>query len=1220
MTLERAANKSERLLQIEALLLTHPEGMSQSELARRLGVNRSTINRDMPDLTARFAVYETDDGRLCIDRDHYLADVRFTLHEALSLHLAARLMATSTDKQNPHAAAALRKLGIALEKLAPLISEHLKDSADVMDDAARYHDPVYLDALETLTRAWSLGRKVHLKHQLPDQSITEYIFAPYFVEPYAVGQSTHTIGWREPPGALRTFKVERIRAVKLLDEPYTIPAEFDARALLADAWGIWYTEQTPVTVRLRFHPRVATRVQETHWHRSAVTTPQPDGYLLWEAQIAEPREMLPWIRGWGGDVEVLAPEGVRKAVVKEVRRMGEVYGVSDEAPTPLYQQLWAKTNRTKTQTHPLICHLLDVAAVSQTLWDTVLTGSFRAHIAHALGLEPAQAGRLLAFWAGLHDLGKASPCFQRKYQPMEAQLDAAGLLPKRYAQETCPHGTLATRVLPALLTTETGLPERAAQTLAQALGGHHGVWPAPTLTEALTPTQLGDQTWDALRKDLFCALRNTLAPPPCTQWPTDRATANTFLTLLSGLTAVADWVGSIEMYFPYIDAPVILSRYFATANEQAQHALEKLQWTGWQPPATARAFEELFPFTPSPMQQAVVDLATQLTEPALVLIEAPTGSGKTEAALYLADTWARTLQQRGLYVAMPTMATSNQMHDRTSDFLQQRHGETITPLLIHSQARWQKDTPPPDLAIQQDTERAPERQAMTWFLPRKRSLLAPCAVGTVDQALLSVLQARHFFVRLFGLSHKTVIFDEVHAYDTYMSALFQRLLGWLRAVGASVVLLSATLPAQTRRELLAAYAGDEAEVPSVAYPALTWAMAGRVGGIPLPTLEAESRTLTLTHVQRDVTGIVGALRVALREGGCAAVICNTVARSQTVYDALKEARLVPQADLTLFHARFPFAWRDDIEKDVLARFGKRATRENGARPEKAIVVATQIIEQSLDLDFDVLLSDLAPVDLLLQRAGRLHRHPGRTRPAPVATPRLFIAVDDAGRDVPDFANDTWVYELYVLLRSYLMLRGRDALTLPQETAALIEAVYSEALLPATAAQTAKLSEAYQTWQKHEGKDMLAAQNRLVGRPAYWGLLDNTGGELEEDAPAVHQTLQALTRLGPPSVSLVCLHQTATGLNTEPDGSGTTIDLTVTPDTDLTGTLARYTISVSRHDVYNYFMQQETPQKWRDHALLADHRVAQFAAGICTLEGTNLALHLNREMGLWIEKI
>jgi len=153
--MERATGKAERLLQIEALLLEHPEGLSQAEIARRVGVNRSTVYRYLPDLTNRFAIYEADDGRLAIDRDHYLMNVRLTLHESMALHLAARLMATRTDKRNPHAAAALRKLGLALEKLAPRIAEHLCVSAEVMEDQAQRHDPVYLDVLETLTRAWS---------------------------------------------------------------------------------------------------------------------------------------------------------------------------------------------------------------------------------------------------------------------------------------------------------------------------------------------------------------------------------------------------------------------------------------------------------------------------------------------------------------------------------------------------------------------------------------------------------------------------------------------------------------------------------------------------------------------------------------------------------------------------------------------------------------------------------------------------------------------------------------------------------------------------------------------------------------------------------------------------------------------------------------------------------------------------------------------------------
>ncbi|MGC9400639.1 MAG: helix-turn-helix transcriptional regulator [Anaerolineae bacterium] len=325
---QRAANKADRLLQIEQLLLSYPEGLTQAEIARRISVHRSTVNRYLPDLTERFAVYETDDGRLMIDRDAYLTEVRFTLHEAMAVHLASRLMATRTDKHNPHAAAALRKLAAALEGLAPFVSDHVRASADVMDADARRHDPVYLEVLETLTRAWSLGRKVRLKHQMPDRQIYEYVFAPYYIEPYAVGRTTHVIGWREPPDALRTFKIERIRTAELLDEAYTIPDDFDPRKQLADAWGIWTTEAEPVEVVLRFHPRVAHRVRETQWHRSERLDEQPDGSLLWRARVAEPQEMLPWIRGWGADVEVLAPEAVRAQLKRETRRLARIYDLN----------------------------------------------------------------------------------------------------------------------------------------------------------------------------------------------------------------------------------------------------------------------------------------------------------------------------------------------------------------------------------------------------------------------------------------------------------------------------------------------------------------------------------------------------------------------------------------------------------------------------------------------------------------------------------------------------------------------------------------------------------------------------------------------------------------------------------------------------------------------------------------------------------------------------
>jgi CRISPR-associated endonuclease/helicase Cas3 len=325
--MSRAESKAERLLQLEHILLSYPEGLSKAEIARKLGVHRATVGRYIQHLTDRLPIWE-DEHLVGINRDDYLTSVRLTIHESMAVHLAARLMATRTDKHNPHAASALRKLGCALEAFSPQVSEHLRASADVMDDAARRRDLVYLDVLETLTRAWSDGRMVRVSHRLESGQVYEYAFAPYFIEPYAVGQTSHVIGWREPPGALRTFKIERIQRAEVIapPRPYTIPGDFDPRETLADAWGIWYTEAEPVEVALRFHPRVAQRVKETRWHRSERVEEQPDGSLVWRAEVAEPQEMLPWIRGWGADVVVEDPKELRESVTGESRRLAEAYG------------------------------------------------------------------------------------------------------------------------------------------------------------------------------------------------------------------------------------------------------------------------------------------------------------------------------------------------------------------------------------------------------------------------------------------------------------------------------------------------------------------------------------------------------------------------------------------------------------------------------------------------------------------------------------------------------------------------------------------------------------------------------------------------------------------------------------------------------------------------------------------------------------------------------
>ena len=321
--MNRAETKASRLLQIETLLYEHPEGFTQAELARRLGVHRSTICRNLPDVDA--PIYE-EGGRLYLDRSKYLIHVNFTLHEALSIHIACRLLVADLDRQNPNAASALRKLSIALDRRAPRISRHLARSADQIDEEAQWQDPNYLHILETLTFAWAEGHKVSIGyHKEEDEPIRQFIFSPYYIEPSAVGRSTYVFGLREPPGELRTFKIERISTADLLAETYTVPEDFDPQALLANAWGIWYTDKKPVEVVLKFNERVAQRVRETRWHRTERVSEQGDGSLIWRALIAEPQEMVPWIRGWGSDVEVLEPANLRQALTQEARKLVETY-------------------------------------------------------------------------------------------------------------------------------------------------------------------------------------------------------------------------------------------------------------------------------------------------------------------------------------------------------------------------------------------------------------------------------------------------------------------------------------------------------------------------------------------------------------------------------------------------------------------------------------------------------------------------------------------------------------------------------------------------------------------------------------------------------------------------------------------------------------------------------------------------------------------------------
>jgi len=875
------------------------------------------------------------------------------------------------------------------------------------------------------------------------------------------------------------------------------------------------------------------------------------------------------------------------------------------------QRIWAKTSKETEEVHSLLYHMLDVGETTLAVWDSALPDSTRASFASALGCSKAEARSWLGFLTALHDLGKASPVFQRKHGPSRALLESELRFEKYFTNISAPHGWITAWSLLRLLPSELGMGKELSWRVAQCLGGHHGDYPNEGDLDHLGPSRRGNAGWDEVRLSLFMAISQELMPEVRLAWPDALLDDQAFWVMFSGLTSFADWIGSDERFFFDLSAPD-LTEYATLAYGQAQEALKHLGWRDWFPPEGVLGFYDLFRKRPRPMQESVVSLSAHLQSPAIVIIEAPTGEGKTEAALYLANHWLHQERQQGLYVAMPTQATSNQMLGRVRGMLGACYsGEGQVDLhLVHGNAAFSKEMKKLRLAAG-DPDNDDTVISHTWFLPKKGAMLAPFAVGTIDQALMGVLQTRHFFVRLFGLGHRTVVFDEVHAYDTYTSTLLEHLLSWLAALDTTVVLLSATLPASTRMRLISAYTGRPIE-DDVCYPAITWATADRQGVVPVETSPVGRRTVRLEWIGGAADSIAATLKKELDNGGCAAVICNTVGRSQEVYEALKQDEFLSSQDLMLFHARFPFNLREGIERDVLARFsGERS------KGETAIVVATQVIEQSLDLDFDLMITEVAPVDLVLQRMGRLFRHKREWRPDGLKEPRLLIAEPEMSQGLPQWGASSFIYEPYVLLRSYLELCSRPSIQVPEEVQALIEGVYSDNASTSDLQEplVAELTSARKAMLANRRKDAFKAMGNLIPSPDR-DLLDCDSARLDEDDPRVHHTLRALTRLARPSVNLVCLHKVGEGVYLDPEGEEP-VNLEEPPKGDMTARLVGHSIKVSHYQVFKHFVEEKPPRAWKRNSALRYYRAAVFSAGRCAAGETLLLL--DPELGLMVQK-
>jgi len=836
---------------------------------------------------------------------------------------------------------------------------------------------------------------------------------------------------------------------------------------------------------------------------------------------------------------------------------------------------WAKTSKgVDGRWHPLILHMLDVAASAGAILERE-PESTRERMAATLGMKWEDARAWLLLVVACHDLGKASPGFQCKWENLSG-MDAG-----RSPNTKINHAFVSQVALSEILQ-KNSWPEELAELVADAVGCHHGERASPSILDRLMgdTRALGKDEWTEARRSLVELLLAVLNP---TMTPTKQTLTGPDFMLLSGLTSFADWIGSNEEWFPFgtVEDCDDLHDWFQKRRIRANQALDSLRWEPRTPLSTkAKSFEEVFEFAPRPLQQAIADALADLKMPAILLLEAPMGEGKTEAAFFAHLELQRRFGHRGLYIALPAKATGNAMFTRTLEFLQsQGTNRTLDLQLLHGGALLNDTFQGLKVSGIHDSKAGGEVRAGEWFTNKKRALLSEYGVGTIDQALLPILPVRHNFVRLWGLADRVVVFDEIHAYDAYTGTLLVHLLRWLLALGSSVVLLSATLSPSIRRKL-AGVVGSTLPEPEKPYPRLSIFCPGeKVYQKHFEADPARRQTVRLQAISPDLSGMRTALEEHLTRGGMGLALVNTVQRAQELYllfpdgESLEREgirlgkRLSDGTEIFLFHARFPADRRQKREEQALETFG-----EGGNRTGRKILIATQVVEQSLDLDFDLIASDLAPIDLVLQRAGRLWRHARTSRP--VSEPILLVS-GLTGDEPPSFGKPLWwgkVYREDVLLRTWCLLQGKRDLRLPDEIDTLVQNVYEE-----EKAVPGFLEERMNKAVRAEGE---AIAQRQQANMAIMGLPDDASWNdptkyvlYDEDEPGMHRTLMAQTRLGEDSVVAIPLWPE------DGFGSETTLDFVQSKAWFLRA------VSLSRNGVVQQLRKLGVPEGWKESSLL-----------------------------------
>ena len=622
---------------------------------------------------------------------------------------------------------------------------------------------------------------------------------------------------------------------------------------------------------------------------------------------------------------------------------------------------------------------------------------------------------------GSHDIGKVSPGFQynRLRNNSSLVLDKYGqcndsLLIKSMTDESSNAHFIHSLISEAYIVKKLGL-----KSIARCAGNHHGSreWPDTGLQiepynrmyiNGVPRPQFGDINWEIERDILFNQLISYLGNPPSTEFTLPQE------NFISGLISVSDWIGSDETWFHSAHRA-----NFDTIESMEIFANQALDELGFTLESVVKGFEfgDIFnynghKFSPNKLQSKI---AESFNGPGLYIIEGPMGIGKTEAALYLTYLMQSNSINYGMYFALPTQLTSNKIWNRVEEYV-----KTISPnfqsvKLAHGKS-WLMDNHYDDNDSRYSVN--------DWHNNKKRALIYPYGCGTIDQALMSSIKSMHYFVRAFALTGKVIIIDEVHSYDAYTSFILQKFVNEMIDLGCTVIMLSATLSNNSKTQF-------GINNSKGYYPCITHVKNNVVTEHNVE-IEELTKKVTLTTSSSNTQCIKDAMNKA-RNGYMVLWIENTVAEAQNIYDIFMQSGL----ETGLLHSKYNYSDRTINENKWVTRFGKGGNRSG------CILVATQVAEQSLDIDCDVLYTRLCPIDMLLQRIGRMYRH-DNIRPIN-SFPECVLMIPRETNDWKDWVNNmghtVMVYQPYVLYRTYDRLKNAREINLPNDIRPLINDVY-----------------------------------------------------------------------------------------------------------------------------------------------------------------------------------